>query len=44
MKLLDFRLFINHVLACFRVEFFHFQLFSLGTLVFGGGVEVTGTS
>jgi hypothetical protein len=43
LALLDLGFFVGHVLAGDRIKFFDLHLFRLGPLVFGRGVEVTGT-
>jgi hypothetical protein len=43
-RLLEFDLFVFHVLACLGVEFHDRHFFGHGFLVFAGGVEVAGAS
>jgi hypothetical protein len=40
-QLFDFTFFVHNVLAGYGIEFFDFNFFRLGFLVFGGGVEVS---
>jgi hypothetical protein len=42
-SLLDFCFAVGNVLAGDRIEFFGFELLGFGPLIFGHGVEVTGS-